>query len=187
MYGLLYPAILGAVGVFTLQKLETGAIDYATLAVAVTAGAFFTLSFASAYQLEREYLPIPFLIDVVEIVEVWLCFSLLNIAEPEPEWLKQLAAPLPNLSYTYALLLVALLIQIGWRWAMGLKWYAFADLKGALLIVVVVGVFHGTSMGAYNWILTALFSALATLYVAAHPYGKAAGRVLFVWPNSASE
>src|SRR5437016_2006814 len=81
MYGLYYPAVLGTGIVETLHHANANS---PAIFVALTAGAFFSLSFALALGREHSYPVGPFLLDVVEVVCMFLCFACLRyIDAPE--------------------------------------------------------------------------------------------------------
>jgi hypothetical protein len=170
MYGLLYPTILGAVGVETLIKLEDAKLDPRVLPVAITVGAFFTVSFGSAYELDKEYRPGPFVLDVVEVLEIWACFILLGIIAP-PDMLAQ-RVTIPTVTITYWVLVGVLASQVLWRQLMDLKAFAFLDLKGLFLGLAVLGATRGEHHDLTNWVITGVFSLAAVAYVASHPYDK---------------
>ena len=138
MYGLFYPGILGAVGVFALLKLEDGLLGVDVLAVAFTAGAFFSLSFASAFEKDKDYKIEAFACDVIEIVGIWACFALLKIVEPLPhyDWLQHHE---PRLWLAYIVLAGILIAQIAWREYMQLNPWALIDLKVTLIALMAIG------------------------------------------------
>jgi hypothetical protein len=171
MYGLLYPAILGTAIVLTLQHFDQREITATELSVAITAWVFFGVSFASAFKKEDEYHILPFVLDTWELFEMLVCFLFLNIAEPIPDWFRPYAR---SLTGAYLTLCVAVVLQLWWRRLMGLKWYAFIDLKSILFGLLVVGALWGNSFFWLNWAITIAFTASAGLYIAAHPYGAAA-------------
>lgn len=176
MYGLFYPAILGTAIVLTLQHLVKPQITPPELSVAITAWVFFGVSFTSAFKKEDEYHIVPFFFDTWELFEMLVCFLFLGIAEPIPKWFEPYVGSLPG---AYITLCVAVVMQLRWRKIMGLKWYAFIDLKLILLGLLVLGALLGKSVSWLNWVITLAFTVSAFLYIAAHPYGKDAPTFFF--------
>jgi hypothetical protein len=176
MYGLFYAAVLGTVGVFTLQKLEDRSLGRDVLAVALTAGLFFSLSFMSAYDQHKQYNVVAFAFDVLEIAGIWACFSILKIVEPLPHY-QWLQCHEPRLWVGYLVLFAILIAQIGWRWAMNLNHTAFRDLKGTLLVLMVLGAawdaVFGARVGAWHFAITVVFAIAAAMYVREDPYEQA--------------
>jgi hypothetical protein len=173
MYGLYYPAVLGAGIVFTLQRAATHSIADPAVAAALTALAFFSLSFASVSGFEGRYSLCPFLLDSVEVFAMFACFAFLDLIEP-PTLFK------PSLWRAYVVLLLVVGQQLLWRKAMGLTWYGYIDLKAILLILLGVGAWLGPDHGWLNWVITILFATTATLYVSNHPYDKKVRMFFFI-------
>jgi hypothetical protein len=176
MYGLYYPAILGTAIVFTLQHLATGKVEYPVFFVALTAGAFFSISFGSAFNKEEEYSLAPFLLDALEIFEMIVCFLFLKLVDPIPNRLEHY---LPFLPGAYLTLMFAVVVQLEWRRRMGLRWNAFIDLKSVLLVLLALGALLGEHFRWLNWVITILFSLTSIVYVLAHPYETHARKFFF--------
>jgi len=162
MYGLYYPAVLGAGIVVALQHIIAGSIHGPAIAVAVTAGAFFSLSFASAMGFETQYGLSAFLLDIAEVGGMFACFVFLDLIDPPP-WT-------PSVSLAYVVLLAVVIFQVAWRWVMGLQVDAYLDLKCLLALLLVIGAVLGESYPWIHWGITTIFSVIAWLYVSHHPY-----------------
>jgi hypothetical protein len=161
MYGLYYPAVLGTGVVVALQHAPQS-IHSPALSVAVTAGAFFSLSFASAMGFEKEYRPIAFLLDVVEVMGMFACFVFLNLIElPDVK---------SSVTLAYLVLFAVVAFQVAWRKAMGLQVDAYLDLKLILGLLLLIGAVLGDKYKSLHWVITGIFSIIAWLYVSNHPY-----------------
>ena len=174
MYGLFYPAVLGTAIVVTLQHVSAQLKLDSVTWVAITAGTFFSLSFASAQGLEKRYGLPAFVLDVAEVLGMSAIFVLLKLIEPP-------SVAAPALDAAYGVLIMIVLMQLLWRTAMGMKWNTFADLKVALLSLLIAGVFLGPR---YDWIngrITAAFAFIAVLYVAGNPYKQDGPKLWCRW------
>lgn len=168
MYGLYYPAVLGTGVVVALQRATAQVIRGPAISVAVTAGAFFSLSFASAMGLEKEYSLGPFLLDVAEVIGMFVCFVFLNLIDP-PTWVT------PSVTLAYVILTAIVVFQVAWRKSIGLQADAFLDLKLILIVLLLIGAFLGDHYLGLHWLITLVFSGMAWLYVSNHPYEKGVG------------
>jgi hypothetical protein len=103
MYGLFYPAILGTVIVFVLQHIANPPVGHpvssAQLSVALTAGAFFSLSFGSALKQEDHYGIAAFVLDAVELALIIWCFFFLRLVDPIPENARQRSVPVAGVRH----------------------------------------------------------------------------------------
>ena len=171
MYGLYYPAVLGTVIVVTLQHAAAGSIKAPALAIATTAGAFFSLSFASAMGLEKDYAFGAFALDLAEVLGMFACFAFLELVEfpagHQPGWI--VWSP----RTAYAILLGVVLFQLWWRKVMELHPDSFLDLKLVLFLLLVAGIVLGDSHPRLHWVITGIFALIAWLYVSRNPYQKA--------------
>jgi hypothetical protein len=172
MYGLYYPAVLGTAIVVALQHTAASSIHGPALAVATTAGAFFSLSFASAMGFEKEYGFGAFVLDAMEVFGMFACFAFLELVEfPQsghlPAWV------VPSTRVAYIILLGVVLFQLAWRKVMELQTDAFLDLKLILGLLLVAGAVLGDSHVRLHWLITAIFALIAWLYVSHNPYQKA--------------
>jgi hypothetical protein len=161
MYGLYYPAILGTGVVVALQHAAQS-IHSPAMSVAVTAGAFFSLSFASAMGFEKEYGPVPFLLDVVEVIGMFACFVFLSLID--------LPGVSPSVTLAYIVLIAVVAFQVAWRKAMSLQVDAYLDLKLTLALLLLIGAVLGDHHTRLHWAITGIFSITAWLYVRNHPY-----------------
>lgn len=165
MYGLYYPAVLGARLVVILQHLSAQSGLDSVTAVAITSGVFFSLSFASAQGLEGQYGLAAFALDIAEVFGMFGIFVLLKLIEPPP-------MPAPALDYAYAALIVIVIMQLLWRANMDMQWNTYLDLKLLLFALLIVGVFLGPRHDWINWVITLLFAIIASVYVASRPYER---------------
>ncbi|MEO6807229.1 MAG: hypothetical protein ABI286_11545 [Edaphobacter sp.] len=170
MYGLYYPAVLGTAIVVTLQHAAASSIKGPALAIATTAGAFFSLSFASAMGLEKEYRFGAFALDFAEVLGMFVCFAFLELVEfpagHHPVWI--VWSP----GAAYGILLGVVLFQLWWRKVMGLRADSFLDLKLILCLLLVAGIVLGEGHLRLHWLITAIFALIAWLYVSHNPYRK---------------
>ena len=171
MYGLYYPAVLGTAIVVALQHTAASSIHGPALAVATTAGAFFSLSFASAMGFEKEYGFGAFVLDAMEVFGMFACFAFLELVEfPQsghlPAWV------VPSARVAYLILLGVVLFQLWWRRVMELQTDAFLDLKLILCLLLVAGAVLGDSHTRLHWLIPAIFALIAWLYVSRNPYRK---------------
>ena len=168
MYGLYYPAVLGTAIVVTLQHAAAGLIEGPALAIATTAGAFFSLSFASAMGLESEYRFGAFALDLAEVLGMFICFAFLELVEfpagHHPAWIVR------SPSMAYGILLAVVLFQLWWRKVMKLPVDSFLDLKLILCLLLVAGIVLGDSHLRLHWVITGIFALIAWLYVSHNPY-----------------
>lgn len=160
MYGLYYPGVLGTGIVVTLQRAPAHS---SPIFVALTAGAFFSLSFASALGREDEYNVSAFLLDVIEVLGMFLCFAFLNFIEAP-------ALVHPSLFGAYVVLIGIVPLQLLWRRAMGLTVLGYLDLKLALVLCLVVGAAFGNGPEWVHPVVAISFAVLAGFYVSHHPY-----------------
>jgi hypothetical protein len=161
MYGLYYPSVLGAGIIVVLQH---AAEHSAAIFVALTAMAFFSLSFASAMGREEDYGVGAFIMDVIEVLAMFACFAYLKLVEG-PAWLP------PSVRCAYIVLICLVFLQLVWRKLMHFTTLGYLDLKIALVLCLAFGTYLGDSGEYIHGIITAAFVILAGLYVANHPYG----------------
>src|SRR5689334_13533967 len=105
MYGLYYPSVLG-VGIVVV--LQHSAEHSTAIFVAITAGAFFSLSFASEMGREYQYGVGTFVMDSVEVLAMFACFAFLKLIEG-PAWLT------PSVRAAYGVLIGVIPLQLLWR------------------------------------------------------------------------
>ena len=160
MYGLYYPSVLGAAIVVVLQH---AAEHSAAIFVALTAMAFFSLSFASAMGREEQYGVGAFIMDAVEVLAMFACFALLKLIDG-PAWLT------PSVRYAYGVLICVVFLQLVWRWLMKFTTLGYLDLKIALVLCLAFGAYLGNSREYLHGFITVVFVILAGIYVANHPY-----------------
>jgi len=169
MYGLYYPAVLGTGVVETLRHASV--LISAEIAIALTAGAFFSLSFASAMGLEDSYDFLAFVSDVVEVFAMLVCFAFLSIVE-RPDAVSPSLWPSRSATDAYAVLIFVVALQLAWRARMKLQWDAYLCLKLILIGLLVRGCFLGNSPSRLHWAITVLFALTAWIYVSRNPYEK---------------
>jgi len=165
MYGLYYPAVLGTGVVVALQRVSAHTIHDPAISVAVTAGTFFSVSFASAMGFENEYGPGAFLLDAAEVFGMFACFVFLNLIDP-PAWIT------PSVRVAYLILFAVVAFQVAWRKAIGLQGDAYLDLKLILGLLLLVGAALGDCHPRLHWAITGSFAVIAWLYVSHHPYRR---------------
>ncbi|MFZ1014178.1 MAG: hypothetical protein WAN28_12620 [Terracidiphilus sp.] len=182
IYGLYYPAVLGTGLVVALQRISAHSIHGAQISVALVAGIFFSLSFASAIGFEEKYTLFALLFDVVEVILMFLCLDCLSLID--------ISVPLPkSIAFAYGILLLLVGSQLAWRASVKLKVKAFLDLKLIFIALLVAGIFVPPEILWAHWLLAALFLLDACLYVANRPYDTAnpARTLFFVPQRSASQ
>jgi hypothetical protein len=170
MYGMYYPAVLGTAIVVALQHLAAGTIKGPALAIATTAGAFFSLSYASAMGFDEDYGPGAFILDIIEVLGMFACFAYLELIEfpagHGPPFI------FPSARIAYGVLFGVVLFQLWWRAVMGLRLDAFLDLKIILGLSLIYGMVLGDDHVRRHWYITAAFAITAWLYVSHNPYQK---------------
>ena len=169
MYGLYYPAVLGTGVVETLRHATV--LTGAEIAIALTAGAFFSLSFASAMGLEDSYDFLAFVSDVVEVFAMLVCFAFLSIVE-RPEAVSASMWPSRSATGAYGMLIFVVALQLVWRARMKLQWDAYLGLKVILIGLLIFGSILGNRPSPVHGWITVLFAATAWLYVSRNPYQK---------------
>jgi hypothetical protein len=180
MYGLHYPAVLGTGIVVALLRIASHTMHAPAASVALIVWAFFCLSFMSAIGFEEEYGWGAFFFDMIELLGMFACLLCLRLLDPTTS-----EAPLVRLAYLILLGVVAL--QVGWRWAMGLKPHALVDLKLGFLGLLIWGVVLGNCNPGLHWVIAIAFCLLAVLYVISAPYKvDKPARTFFLWPKSDS-
>jgi hypothetical protein len=107
MYGLYYPAVLGTGVVVAVQHAAAHAIRGPAIAVALTSGAFFSLSFASAAGFENRYDLGAFVLDILEVIGMFSCFVFLNLIDPPP-------GVKPSVTAAYLCLIPVVASQVAW-------------------------------------------------------------------------
>lgn len=163
IYGLYYPAVLGTGLVVALQRISDNSIHGAQISVALIAGVFFSLSFASAIGFEEKYTVWALLFDAVEVILMFLCLDCLSLID--------ISALLPkSIPIAYGILLLLLIFQLAWRASVNLKVNAFLDLKLIFFALLVAGIFVPPEILWAHWLIAALFLLDAFFYVANHPY-----------------
>lgn len=163
MYGLYYPAVLGAGVVAALLRASRHSMQSPQISVAITAGAFFSLSFASGVGSEDRYGIAPFLLDMAEVVGMFYCLNCLGLID--------FSSPVPRtVTAAYLILLGLVGFQLLWRRAVKLKTGAYLDLKLMFVLIPAMGAFAGSNYPCLHWGITVTFTLLAVLYVSNHPY-----------------
>ena len=162
MYGLYYPSVLGVGIVVVLQHSSEHS---AAIFVAITAMAFFSLSFASAMGREDQYGAGAFVMDAVEVFAMFACFAFLKLIDG-PAWLP------PSVRGAYVVLICVVPLQLVWRGFMKFTPFGYLDLRIALILCLVVGAYLGGRHEELHGVITITFLILAGTYVANHPYGQ---------------
>jgi hypothetical protein len=167
VYGLYYPAVLGTGIVVALLRAAKNTIQdpaiSVSVAVAVTAGVFFSLSFAAAEGFEDKYGPFPFFLDVVEVIAMFACLYSLGFID--------ISSPVQRpATVAYAILLALVVLQLFRRNAVNLNWDACLDLKIMVVLSLSIGAIAGNKYPCLHWAITFIISLLALLYVRSDPY-----------------
>lgn len=163
MYGLYYPAVLGAGVVVALQRVSNHSMQGPQISVAITAGAFFSLSFASGVGSEDRYGIAPLILDMAEVIGMFYCLNSLGLID--------FSSPIPRtVTSAYLILLGLVCFQLLWRKAVKLKTDAYLDLKLLFVLILAIGAFAGSNYPCLHWGITVTFSLLAVLYASNHPY-----------------
>lgn len=161
MYGLFYPAVLGAglVGL-SLHGAGESSVGFACRAPAMQLGVlfllYFTASFAASFGLPK-YGASAFLLDLGEVFLMFLAFYLLRLFERSVET--------PRIHAAYLVLLVSILWQFLWRWRVGKNVWARAYLRLGAAVCAIVGFRVDTSSCLVHSIIALALATIILLYL----------------------
>jgi len=163
MQALYYPAVLGTGLVLFLNKLATVRSPLFGFSDASNYFGLIMLAYFSSTYIVNEDVPdkvyagAPFVLDIVEIVLVFLCFSYLGFLEPtKPEAVR--------FKYFYVCLAAIPVVQQLWNLAVGVRGLAFWALSSSALAFLVFAAFIGWSWPWFNWLAAAVLASFLAVH-----------------------
>ena len=134
MYGLLYPAVLGTGLVAIATRISTHiSAAHSGIDNSVVLGSLFLVFFCASFVAADDgtYCCKAFLLDVVEVILMFLCFYYLGLFEEDN--------PKPWMAGAYATFMVLQPLQLLWREVVGLDPEHLLELRFLMLIAFAVG------------------------------------------------